>query len=121
MLIHERSGGIPRTVTVMCDNALLTGFGLGRQPVNYETVLEVANDLDLHAHRDHRDHDVEAAPPARDADAPVADNGMSDPIAFEATYGEAADNRAAHFQDTHERPVISLPKTRPRFSLFGSR
>ena len=30
VLIHERSGGIPRTISVMCDNALLTGFGLGR-------------------------------------------------------------------------------------------
>jgi general secretion pathway protein A len=26
MLIHERSGGIPRTISVICDNALLTGF-----------------------------------------------------------------------------------------------
>ena len=34
MLIHERSGGIPRTISVMCDNALLTGFGLGRQTVD---------------------------------------------------------------------------------------
>lgn len=47
MLIHERSGGIPRMISVICDNALLTGFGLGRQPVDSEIVLEVAHDFDL--------------------------------------------------------------------------
>ena len=47
MLIHERARGIPRTISVMCDNALLTAFGLGRQPVNSEIVLEVARDFDL--------------------------------------------------------------------------
>src|SRR5688572_14410467 len=53
MLIHERSGGIPRTISVICDNALLTGFGLGRQPVNYEVVLEIVNDFDLREKRAH--------------------------------------------------------------------
>jgi type II secretory pathway predicted ATPase ExeA len=47
ILIHERSAGIPRTISVMCDNALLSGFGLGRRPVDYEIVLEVAHDFDL--------------------------------------------------------------------------
>jgi len=47
MLIHGRSGGIPRSISVMCDNALLTGFGLGRQPIDREIVLEVAKDFDL--------------------------------------------------------------------------
>ncbi len=47
MLIHERSGGIPRSISVMCDNALLTGCGLGRQPVDREIVLEVAKDFDF--------------------------------------------------------------------------
>ena len=48
--IHERSGGIPRTVSVICDNALLTGLGLARQPVDRAIVLEVVADLDLHAY-----------------------------------------------------------------------
>ena len=45
MLIHERSRGIPRTISVMCDNALLSGFALGRQPVDREIVLEVSRGL----------------------------------------------------------------------------
>jgi type II secretory pathway predicted ATPase ExeA len=47
MLIHERSHGIPRTINVLCDNALMTGFALSRQPVDREIVLEVAHDFDL--------------------------------------------------------------------------
>ena len=47
MLIHERSRGIPRTISVICDNALVTGFGLARRPVDREMVLEVVRDFDL--------------------------------------------------------------------------
>ena len=47
LAIHERSAGIPRTISVMCDNALLTAYGLGRKPVDSAVVLEVAQDLDL--------------------------------------------------------------------------
>jgi hypothetical protein len=31
----------------MCDNALVSGFALGRQPVNREILLEVARDFNL--------------------------------------------------------------------------
>ncbi len=48
ILIHERSKGIPRTISVMCDNALLSGLALGKQPVDREIVLEVSRDFDLH-------------------------------------------------------------------------
>jgi general secretion pathway protein A len=49
MLVHEHSRGIPRTISVMCDNALVSGMALGRQPVDRAVVLEVARDFDLHA------------------------------------------------------------------------
>jgi len=47
MLIHERSHGIPRTINVICDNALLTGMALGRRPVSKNVVFEVCRDFDL--------------------------------------------------------------------------
>lgn len=47
-LIHEYSRGIPRTISVMCDNALVSGMALGRQPVDRAIVLEVSSDFDLH-------------------------------------------------------------------------
>jgi general secretion pathway protein A len=49
LLIHQRSRGIPRTINVLCDNALLTACGLGRRPVDSAVVLEVSRDLDLRA------------------------------------------------------------------------
>jgi general secretion pathway protein A len=45
--IHDYSGGILRTINVICDNALLTGMALGRQPVDQAIVREVCNDLRL--------------------------------------------------------------------------
>jgi len=48
-LVHEHSRGIPRTISVICDNALVSGMALGRQPVGRDIVLEVCRDFDLMA------------------------------------------------------------------------
>ncbi len=45
--IYERSRGIPRTISVICDNALLTGFAAGVKPVGSNLVLEVCRDFRL--------------------------------------------------------------------------
>ena len=45
--IHERSGGIPRTISVICDNALVSGFALDRRPVDRAVVAEVCRDFDF--------------------------------------------------------------------------
>lgn len=45
--IHVHSHGIPRTISVVCDNVLVTGFALQRRPVDADVVAEVATDLDL--------------------------------------------------------------------------
>jgi hypothetical protein len=46
-LVHEYSGGIPRTINVICDNALVSGMVLQRQPVDRGIVLEVCRDFAL--------------------------------------------------------------------------
>jgi general secretion pathway protein A len=46
-LIHEQSRGIPRTISVICDNALVSGFATGQRPVNSSTIREVCRDFDL--------------------------------------------------------------------------
>jgi type II secretory pathway predicted ATPase ExeA len=46
-LIHERSGGIPRTISVICDNAFVSGFALDRQPIDRTIVHEVCTDFDF--------------------------------------------------------------------------
>ena len=47
MMIHERSLGIPRVISVLCHNALINAFALGRKPVTTECVLEVCRDFEL--------------------------------------------------------------------------
>jgi general secretion pathway protein A len=47
-LIHKRSQGIPRTISVIADNALLGGFATGQRPVASQLVEEVCRDFDLH-------------------------------------------------------------------------
>ena len=47
--IHECSGGVPRTISVICDNALLNGFASDQRPVSRDLVLDVARDFDLTA------------------------------------------------------------------------
>ena len=46
-LVHEHSGGIARTINVICDNALVTGMAIGRHPVDAAIVAEVCRDLAL--------------------------------------------------------------------------
>ena len=60
-LIHEASGGIARTISVICDNALISGFALGQRPVGREIIHEVCRDLDL---RRPSQAPAAAAPPA---------------------------------------------------------
>jgi general secretion pathway protein A len=45
--IHEGSGGVPRTISVICDNALVNGFATDSKPVGRDLVLEVVRDFGL--------------------------------------------------------------------------
>jgi general secretion pathway protein A len=45
--IYEASDGLPRTINVICDNALLGGFAAQVSPINADIVHEVSNDFDL--------------------------------------------------------------------------
>ena len=45
--IYMRSGGIPRLINILCDNALLNGFALDQKKVDERSVEEVAKDLKL--------------------------------------------------------------------------
>jgi general secretion pathway protein A len=45
--VFYHSGGIARTVNVICDNALLSGFAADQRPIGHEIVEEVCRDFDL--------------------------------------------------------------------------
>lgn len=46
-LMHEYSHGIPRTISVIADNALLGGFAASVRPVGADIVRDVCRDFDL--------------------------------------------------------------------------
>ncbi len=45
--IYLKSGGIPRLINILCDNALLNGYALDLRKVDEKSVKEVAKDLYL--------------------------------------------------------------------------
>jgi general secretion pathway protein A len=95
-LIHACARGIPRTVCVLCDNALVTGFALNRQRVDHAIVEDVARDFRFTRH----------AP--GDPQAPVAP-GHSGPI--------AADGLADATGTTHSMGFAPAPQSRG-FGIF---
>jgi general secretion pathway protein A len=108
ILIQEYSRGIPRTISVMCDNALLSGFAQGRQPVGREIIEDVVADFDLRR----------AAQPVEESQAPAdlseGDTAITDraPAGAAHTAGQSIDVRP-------ERPVLAEASRSPRFSVFG--
>jgi general secretion pathway protein A len=98
-LIHDRASGIPRTISVLCDNALVSGFALDRQPVGRDIVQEICRDFDL-----------EDAGSAYRADAGAAAVEESPTPALAAVAGKKGE------------PPRSLPapEKRRRFSFFLS-
>lgn len=44
--IAQRARGIPRVINILCDNALITGFGYQEKPVSLKVVKEVVSDLE---------------------------------------------------------------------------
>jgi general secretion pathway protein A len=101
-LIHECSRGIPRTINVVCDNALITGLALNRQPVDREMVLEVARDFALR--REAADGAEEAALMESVAEMPRHQEPVAPPIPQERE---------------EPREMFRPPQKSTRFPLFG--
>ncbi|MGC8811452.1 MAG: ExeA family protein [bacterium] len=45
--IYKYTGGVPRLINVLCDNALLTGYALESKIISPKIIRDVANDLKL--------------------------------------------------------------------------
>ena len=76
MLIHEHSRGIPRTISVLCDNVLVQAFALGRSIVDSAMVLDVCRDFRTTPRGHGPDHrDAEGAAATGAANGPPVDDG----------------------------------------------
>jgi type II secretory pathway predicted ATPase ExeA len=100
-LVHEYSHGVPRTISVICDNALMSGFALARKPIDGDLVREVCRDFDLRPAADPNrlracPSPSSAEPPRRAADR---DDGGLAPDGGDGT--RAAD-------DTQRRSMFAL-------------
>ncbi len=104
MLVHECSHGVPRMVNVMCDNALVNGFALGRRPVDRAIVLDVSRDFRLSKQGD------EGLTP----ETAGAQNGQAAPSVKVDSEGKAP--HAVTWSPGAEQ--ASRPR---RFAFFGSR
>ena len=104
MLIHEYSGGIPRTISVICDNALVHGLALGRQPVQHDMVREVCRDFSL-GDRPAERPDAAWVRRSIGADLPL----QADPPASHGEHQASDEGEEGH-----------QVAARRRFSLFGA-
>ncbi len=100
--VFQGSHGIPRTINVICDNALIGGFAAQQKPVSADIVEDVCRDFDL------TPGDAKsAAPPERRAMAQGPDRSPAAGV-----HGEGAPEG--------ERPVVATlaPRSKRRFTFF---
>jgi len=133
-LVYRYSGGVARTINVICDNALLSGFAAEQRPVGPALVEEVCRDFDL-APRDPQAR-VPSRLPAADTPRPTLGTKNNDRPAS-PTLGTspagvvaAAATAAASASDTDPGSTTTTPRTAPPtpddssrdlFTSFGKR
>jgi general secretion pathway protein A len=114
-LIHECARGIPRTISVVCDNALLSGFAAERRPVGRDIVEEVARDFDLK-----RSADTVSELPEEPAEMATGTTPHLEvrPIAVAAA-GSPVNGDGPAAEDSREASLIDATAKRRSFFLFG--
>jgi general secretion pathway protein A len=115
-LVHEASGGIPRSINIICDNALLSGFAAGQQPVCRGLVAEVCRDLDLLADESHTGLEDLAEPGSLIPQLQVEGGARS----FESDIDllrPSSESEPVPDQASHDRELTLFPQARPRRRL----
>ena len=111
-LIHQHSHGLPRLISVICDNALTSGFALDQRPVDGHIVLEVCQDFDLKAA-------AEPVPAPQAAPAPVASIAPQPPASqSNASAPAGANGQVVKIDDPSVRNRTALV---PRSAVLGLR
>jgi general secretion pathway protein A len=101
--ISESSGGTPRIISVLCDNALVNGFALDQRPIGPGVVAEVARDFDLPGPRT----SALAAPAAALRPAGLAVTQASSLPLAQATSLPTAPQTSLHLAPVRERSVLA--------------
>jgi general secretion pathway protein A len=98
--VHEASGGVARSINVICDNALIGAFAAGTRPVVSAIVEEVCRDFDLGREAP----DVNVAPAPENAVAAEAEN--------------AEPRHQAPERREVDEPMFAMTTRKRRFSFF---
>jgi general secretion pathway protein A len=124
--IFNHSGGIPRTISVICDNALVSGLALGRRPIGTDVVLEVCRDLDFgvahppaHVPRLERRTPPSSAPPPAPARQSPKPAGSITTMAPRTGRMFDLDGAAAKEEGARPDSGLSAPKLRIVFRTFN--
>jgi general secretion pathway protein A len=116
-MIHQKSGGIPRVINVICDNALVTACGLERQSVDRAIVVEVVRDFDLGG-----EEPPNGTLPQRGGAVPRPDSAVGHQTSVTADEEAAPNGRTApDGRAGNERELFAMGAGRRRFSLFRAR
>ena len=112
-LIYEVSGGIPRVISVLCDNALVNGFAANERPVGSKLVQDVCRDFHIQCRDDIPD----------DAPAPAV-------APMPSTLGTSVGPAPLHAVTPSQAPLVPAadppvkaapPPTDPLFASVGRR
>lgn len=113
--IHQHAHGIPRTISVICDNALITGLALQQRPVNQAVVLEVCREFEFAPEAPSRAVAVAASP-----EAPAAGRssllGRPVPVPHPSSAGGTP---AAPQKETEARPEGRAERSVPERGMFA--
>jgi general secretion pathway protein A len=104
LAIYQGSGGVPRVINVICENALISGFASQTKPISRAIVSEVLRDFDLEAVTANQAH-VGAATQPHAVAAPVSEPDEPEAI-------DAGDSR-------NPALLFGTGRRNRRFTFFG--
>ena len=120
-LIYEHSRGLPRTISVIADNALLSGFAVGQRPVSSQLVREVCRDFKIATGDGSPATHVVSEPPKGEEPATIAASRDSRLLAIEPS---ESDTKSADPSESAASPadagiLSGVQAKRRRFLFFG--
>lgn len=119
-LIHQRSKGIPRIISVIADNALVTAFAVAQKPVTSQVILDVCKDFDIGPADGAGERMFARVDAVATAPPPTERRGI-EKARPETARPEKAQPAAAASSDTNPASAMfsRLYPKRGRFSFFG--
>jgi general secretion pathway protein A len=119
-MIHERARGIPRTINVLADNALVTGFAAQHRPVTSLIVRDVCKDFDLSAEAEQPANPTLRLEPRSAAGRPSTPGTVLALNRSESADASESETDSPSAENVDERPMFgALNKMRRRFFSSG--